>query len=135
MQIRWLAIAIGLVLVIGISHQSSDAAHHEGGPKVMQVFVIDVAAKDRPALLERLKNLQTILQGEGQPGFRAWMLTYAGANTGRFVVTVERPGYADFGTNTVALMGSAAVQKWAEDINNSGIAKVVSQSLGHEVTP
>ena len=135
MRIRWFAAVICVALAVALSPQAPNAAHHEGGPKVMQVFLIDADAKDRPAALQRFKDLQGILKGEGQPGFRVWMATYAGTNTGRLVLTVERNGYADFGANTAQVMGSAAVQKWVTDMNKSGIAKVVSQSLLHEVTP
>lgn len=130
-----LAFLFGLIMALGMSAAEAKAEHHEGGPKVMQAFLIDAEAKDVPAVLTRLTKLQELLKAEGQPGFRAWMLTYAGPNTGRIVLTVERGGYADFGTGQGAVMGSAAVQKWATDMNNSGLAKVASQSLLHEITP
>ncbi len=126
---------VALILSMGLMIGSVQADHHEGGPNVLQVFTIDVAAKDRTALLGRLKTLQGILKKEGQPGFRVWLGTYAGESVGKLFLTVERKNYGDFGTNSDKVMGSAAVNKWLEDVNNSGISKVVSQSLLVDVTP
>lgn len=131
----WIATVLGIVLTMGPSPQTAQAEHHEGGPKVMQVFTIDADAKDRPAVLARFKALQGILAKEGQPAFQVWAATYAGNSTGRMFLTIEQNNYATFGANAGKIMGSAPVQKWLEDMNKSGLATVVSQSLIVEVTP
>ena len=135
MRLSCLAFVIGLFFVTSFAADRAAAEHHEGGPKVLQVFAIDADAKDRAAVLTRLKALQDILSKEGQPAFRVWLASYAGESVGRMFLTVERANYADFGSNAVKVGASAAIQKWANEINNSGLAKVVSQSLLTEVTP
>ncbi len=135
MNTRLILTALIFVIALGLSPRTVQAEHHEGGPKVLQVFTIEVAAKDRPAVLTRLAELQKILSKEGQPGFRVWLGTYAGDGVGQLFVTVERQNYADFGINQSKVMASGAVNKWIEDINNSGLSKVVRQSLLTEVTP
>ena len=127
--------ALALVLTFGLKIETAQAEHHEGGPKVLQVFTIDVAPKDRAAVLTRLKDLQTILTKEGQPKFGVWLGSYAGDSVGKLFLTVERNDYADFGVNAGKIVGSAAVKKWIDDMNKSGISKVVSQSLLVAVTP
>ena len=130
-----LALALGWLMMAGLGSEKASAEHHEGGPKILQVFAIDADAKNRGAVLTRFKALQGILSSEGQPGFRVWMASYAGDNVGRMFLTVERANYADFGSNAVKVQSSAAIQKWVDDMNNSGLARVVSQSLLTEVTP
>ena len=126
---------LGLIFAMGLMPQIALADHHEGGPKVLQVFTIEADAKDRPAVLARLKELQEIFKKEGQPGFRVWLGSYAGENVGQLFITVERNNYPDFGVNQAKVMGSAAVSKWIEDMNNSGLSKLVGQSLLTDVTP
>ncbi len=101
----------------------------------MQVFAVDADAKDRAAVLARFKALQGILSQAGMPGFRVWLATYSGDNVGRLFLTVEQTNHAAFGSNSMKAQSNAAIQKWVTDINNSGLAKVVSQSLLTEVTP
>ena len=135
MHTQLIRMTVAVILSMGLIVGNAQAEHHEGGPNVLQVFTIDVAAKDRTALLGRLKTLQGILMKEGQPGFRVWLGTYAGTSSGKLFLTVERKNYGDFGTNTDKVLGSAAVNKWLEDVNNAGISTVVSQSLLVDVTP
>ena len=49
------------VLAMGLGPQTTLAEDHTGGPSVLQEFAVEVAAKDRPAVLARLKELQEIL--------------------------------------------------------------------------
>lgn len=135
MRALWIATALSFVVATGWTFENAQAEHHEGGPKVMQVFTIDHQAKDRAAVLARFKALQDIAAKEGVPAFRAWLGTYAGDNTGRLFVTVEQDNYATFGAGQAKVLGSAAITKWLDDINKSGLATVVSQSLLLEVTP
>ncbi len=135
MRTQLIATALSLALAMGLNTQTVKAEHHEGGPKVLQVFTIEADAKDRPAVLARLKELQEILSKEGQPGFRVWLGSYAGDNVGRLFILIERQNYADFGVNQSKVMASDAVNKWIEDINNSGLSRLVGQSLFTDVTP
>ena len=128
-------LAISLVLTIGLTLGPVHAAHHEGGPPVLQVFAVEADAKDRPAVLDRLKQLQAILKQEGLPALRVWAATYSGDSTGTLFVTIEQTNHPAFGANTVKTMQSDAIQKWLTDINNSGLAEVVSQSLLVDMTP
>jgi hypothetical protein len=135
MRTQLIRMTVALILSMGLMLGSVQAENDGAGPNVLQVFTIDVAAKDRTALLGRLKTLQGILKKEGQPGFRVWLGTYAGTSSGKLFLTVERKNYGDFGTNSDKVMGSAAVNKWLADVNSTGISKVVSQSLLVDVTP
>ena len=135
MRTHVITTVVAFVFTLGLNPQVARADHHEGVPAVLQVFTIDAAAKDRPAVLERLKKLQAILAKEGQPKFRVWLGSYAGENVGQLFITIERKNYADFGVNQGKVMSSDAVSKWIADIDNSGISKLVGQSLLTDVTP
>ena len=135
MRILSLALFAGLALSLISGAEEARADDHGGGPKVLQVFALDVEAKDRAAVLGRLKGLQGILSNEGLPGFEVWLATYSGDSVGRLFLTVEQANHAAFGSNSMKVQSSAAIQKWVTDINNSGLAKVVSQSLLTDVTP
>jgi len=132
---RLIVLTLGVVLAMGFGPQTAVAEDHTGGPKVLQEFSLEVTAKDRPAVLARLKELQAILSEEGQPRFRVWQGSYAGGSVGMLFITVERQNFADFGINQSKVMASASVNKWIEDMNNSGLSKLVGQSLLIEVTP
>jgi hypothetical protein len=135
MYTRLIVTALGFVLAMEFCPQIVHADHHDGGPRVLQEFAVEVAAKDRPAVLGRLKELQEILSKEGQPRFRVWQGSYAGSSVGMLFITIERQNFADFGVNQSKVMASSSVNKWIEDMNNSGLSKLVGQSLLTEVTP
>jgi hypothetical protein len=104
------------------------------GPPVIQVFVVEVAAKNVDAYMARLKEAQAITKRLGLRGFRTFQTTAAGPNTGSIIVSVESKSLMEMAQNQGKLQADPGWQAWVEKMQNSDIGRVVSNSLMIERT-
>jgi hypothetical protein len=112
---------------------SSSAAPPAGPPRVTQVVVLDVGASMQKFndLNNRMDAISTKYQSTGKARF--WMTTYAGAEVGRVIVTVEYPSLISLAQSQAKMDASPEYQQWLKDAQTSGI-KELSMSIVTELT-
>ena len=111
---------IGILgLIVSLSAAAADSA-------VSRVIVVQTA--DVPGYVHEVETLQALLKKAGVPAtLRVWRATYAGADTGSIVVTVEVPNLAGIAKveDTIRTNPDLA----AEMKKISTMRKIVSDSL------
>jgi len=129
-----LTILATALLALGLATLTPAPATAEG-PKVLQIFVIDVDPGDREAYLGRIKALNPIIERLGLPNIRVWQGSYAGDSTGRLVVALEQADLTAFAANSGKIVNDAEFVKWQADLAKADISELISQSMWIEVTP
>lgn len=112
---------------------ASSSAAPPGPPRVTQVVVLDVGASMQKFndLNSRMDTIAAKNQSTGKARF--WMTTFAGAEVGRVIVTVEYPSLISFAQSQAKMDASPEYQQWQKDAQASGI-KELSSSLVTELT-
>ncbi len=110
----------------------SSAAPPAGPPHVTQVIVLDVGTNMQKFndLTSRVDAIATKYQGTGKS--RYWIATFAGAEVGRVIVTIEYPSLISFAQSEAKMNASPEFQQWQKDAQASGI-KELSSSLVTEL--
>jgi hypothetical protein len=90
--------------------------------------VIVVQTADVPAYVHEVNTLQALYKKIGEPiTLRVWRATYAGADTGTIVVTVELPSFMALAKLNEITQSDQEVAAEMKKINS--IRKIVSDSL------
>ena len=105
------------------------------GPEVTQVLIVDVEPKNRDAYMAFVKRAQVIVKDLGLPGFQVLQATMAGDDTGTLAIVIENESLVALAKNQGKTQGSAEWQKMISDVQESGISRIVSNSLWIDVTP
>ncbi len=105
------------------------------GPAVTQVLIVDVEPKNRDAYMAFVKRAQVIVKDLGLPGFQVLQATMAGDDTGTLAIVIENESLVALAKNQGKTQGSAEWQKMISDVQESGISRIVSNSLWIDVTP
>ena len=93
---------------------------------VSRVIVVQTA--DVPGYVHEVETLQVVLKKAGVPAtLRVWRATFAGADAGSIVVTVEVPNLATIAKIDDTVRTNPDVAAEMKKIN--GIRKIVSDSL------
>lgn len=124
-------ILVAACLVATVSAVSS-AAPPAGPPRVTQVIVLDVGTNMQKFndLSSRVDTIATKNQSTGKT--RYWITTFAGAEVGRVIVTIEYPSLISFAQSQAKMDASPEFQQWQKDAQASGI-KELSSSLVTEL--
>ena len=132
-QIVKAQITLVAACLLAIVTASSSAAPPAGPPRVTQVVVLDVGASMQKFndLNSRMDAIATKYQSTGKARF--WMTTYAGAEVGRVIVTVEYPSLISLAQSQAKMDASPEYQQWQKDAQASGI-KELSVSIVTELT-
>jgi hypothetical protein len=95
-------------------------------PAMLRVIVVQTA--DVPAYVHEVNTLQALYKKIGEPiTLRVWRATYAGADTGTIVVTVEVPSFMALAKINEITQSNQEVAAEMKKINS--IRKIVSDSL------
>ncbi len=106
-------------LIASLSAVAADTA-------VSRVIVVQTA--DVPGYVHEVETLQALLKKAGVPAtLRVWRATFAGAETGSIVVTVEVPNLAAIAKIDDTVRTNPDVAAEMKKIN--GMRKIVSDSL------
>ena len=106
-------------LIASLSAGAADTA-------VSRVIVVQTA--DVPGYVHEVETLQALLKKAGVPAtLRVWRATFAGAETGSIVVTVEVPNLAAIAKIDDTVRTNPDVAAEMKKIN--GMRKIVSDSL------
>ena len=105
------------------------------GPEVTQVLIVDVEPKNRDAYMAFVKRAQAIVKDLGLPAFQVLQATMAGDDTGTLAIVIENESLVALAKNQGKTQGSAEWQKMISDVQESGISRIVSNSLWIDVTP
>ena len=106
-------------LIASLSAAAADSA-------VSRVIVVQTA--DVPGYVHEVETLQALLKKAGVPAtLRVWRATYAGADTGSIVVTVEVPNLAALAKLEDTIRTNPDIS--AEMKKISAMRKIVSDSL------
>ena len=129
---------IGWTLTLAAAVAASIAAPTPAqaqGPEVTQVLIVDVKPENRDAYLAFVKQAQAIVKDLGLPGFQVLQATMAGDDTGTLAIVIENESLMALAKNQGKTQGSAKWQKMISDVQESGISRIVSNSLWIDVTP
>ena len=118
--------------LVAIVTAVSSAAPPAGPPRVTEVIVLDVGTNMQKFndLTSRVDAIATKYQSTGKS--RYWITTFAGAEVGRVIVTVEYPSLISFAQSQAKMDASPEFQQWQKDAQTSGI-KELSSSLVTEL--
>jgi hypothetical protein len=129
-------ILVGTLLLLAAGTGMAQSAPPSAEPAVTQIIVLDVGPNTTaavPKLIDIMKRADTIAQKIGNRGkARLWALTFAGDNSGKFVIAVESPNLGAMAADSAKMRATPEWQKLIADVDESGF-KVVSQSLAMEV--
>jgi hypothetical protein len=112
-----------LTAALGLTASLSAVA---ASPATLRVIVVQTA--DVPAYVHEVNTLQALYKKIGEPiTLRVWRATYAGADTGTIVVTVELPSFMALAKINEITQSNQEVAAEMKKINS--IRKIVSDSL------
>ncbi|MGO9514191.1 MAG: hypothetical protein ACLP2F_11200 [Steroidobacteraceae bacterium] len=115
--------------LIGLSASLSAVA---GDPTVLRVIVVQTA--DVPGYVHEVENLQALFKKSGQQvTVRVWRATYAGADTGAIVASIEVPSLTALDKLNEAIRTNPEIAAEMKKIN--GMRKIVSDSLYESLPP
>ena len=122
--------AVGLI--IAVTATMSSAAPPAAAPRVTEVYVLDVG-DNMGKFIELSKRVNALVKKIGSQGTtHYWINTWAGANAGKVVVTVEFPSLLALAQDEEKYRNDPEFQKWQADAMSSGV-KVLSQSIVTEL--
>ncbi len=101
---------------------------------VVSVITVEVTG-DLDRYLSYVKRLAAISAKHEGGEVQVFRATYAGPNTNTVFVTLEYPSHAALATAQAKLDGDPEWQKVFQELQESGVRSVVSQSLIENITP
>jgi len=115
--------------LIGLTASLSAVA---GDPAVLRVIVVQTA--DVPGYVHEVGNLEALFKKSGQQvTVRVWRATYAGADTGAIVASIEVPSLTALDKLNDAIRTNPEIAAEMKKIN--GMRKIVSDSLYESLSP
>jgi hypothetical protein len=123
---RKIALPAAFAGIIALCASFSAAAADEAALGLMRVLVVQTA--DVSTYAHEVENLQALLKKAGQTSrIRVWQATYAGADAGSVVVSIEVANLAALAKLNDAIKTNADLA--AEMKKIGGMRKIVSDSL------
>ncbi|HME37908.1 MAG TPA: hypothetical protein VKG63_03010 [Steroidobacteraceae bacterium] len=119
--------SLTLMLALGLGMSSTALAD---GKQYLRVIV--VKTEDASAYLRELEKGRAMLKRLGvSVQLRAWRATFAGPETGAFIVSQEYPSFAAFAAASAKTAADPEFSEWIKGLDK--VRKIVSDSLYQEI--